>query len=277
MPLQSTTDDTLKVYNPKVTVPYLYKRRPRPRPGGDQTESPSPSKHASCTPIVCGRRPRTPLPLPPRCSVRVPVPGGNHSATDAHPMRRPRRPRRSSGGVGHGHGNPLPVDVGAGELLGQGRLHHVVGGGGAGHEHVHLGGLGRGDGRVLGRLAQVQLAPGAVVQHDGGHLLRALHLDALAVDHLARRHHLLEDDACAGALVDGDVVHLPLDLDHALGAVVDVHRLARVAVLDHDLAVLHLILDDPLAALLERELGGGHLLGGGGGRRGRRLRRAGGH
>ena len=69
---------------------------------------------------------------------------------------------------------------------------------------------GRGGGRRVG--GQVELAAVCLIHGHGGHPPRALHLHAAAVHHLARRHHSVEHQCCAGALVKGDCVNLALHL-----------------------------------------------------------------
>ena len=67
-----------------------------------------------------------------------------------------------------------------------------------------------------------------------GYATRALHLHGDAVDELARGEHVAEHHPRLFTLVQGDVVRLPFDLNHAVHAVVHVHRLLGRDVVDDD-------------------------------------------
>eukprot|EP00611_Tribonema_gayanum_P024293 TRINITY_DN5331_c0_g1_i2.p1 TRINITY_DN5331_c0_g1~~TRINITY_DN5331_c0_g1_i2.p1 ORF type:complete len:448 (-),score=46.40 TRINITY_DN5331_c0_g1_i2:607-1950(-) len=199
----------------------------------------------------------------------------------------------SSSGSGSGSGGSVRVEVtdaagdhGRGaarrevreavhELLRDGQLHElVVVAAGAREGDVHLARLGRGEGRLERRRAEVALEAVRLVDGDARHGDAHLHLDALAVDGLHAADALVHKHLGLAAAVDADALALALDVQRRVHTPVHVHAVLGVGHLHrHHARVLALVLHDPLVARLhELQLGGplgliGSGLGSGGGGR----------
>eukprot|EP00052_Salpingoeca_macrocollata_P000229 m.19255 g.19255 ORF g.19255 m.19255 type:complete len:510 (+) comp10333_c0_seq1:186-1715(+) len=135
------------------------------------------------------------------------------------------------------------------ELLRHHKLHKVAVV--LGHHHVHLGRLGRHNLRIDAVLAQVHLGAVSLVDADGGHSARHLHLNALTVHGLERSDAVLKHHSRLLAAVQRNGVDFSLDLHRAVVALVDVHRLLDGGVGDDQVAVVFLVLDSPLLAALQ--------------------------
>eukprot|EP00048_Salpingoeca_helianthica_P014559 m.222302 g.222302 ORF g.222302 m.222302 type:complete len:366 (+) comp15999_c0_seq1:149-1246(+) len=172
---------------------------------------------------------------------------------------------RSSGNLVDGGDELLGGGIKAGlELLRHGVLSKVAVV--AGHKNVHLRGLCRDNVGIDAALAQVHLSAIGLVDGEGGQGTKHLDLHALAVDKLKRTNAVLKDHGGLLAAIASHRVHLALDLDGAVVALVDVDSLLHVS-LDDNLLVALLELHHPLAVPQlkhRRRLGGRGSLGGSG-------------
>ena len=82
-----------------------------------------------------------------------------------------------------------------------------------------------------------------------------LHLHRLAVDELDAAHDGPEDNRCLLAAVNDDVVTLPIDLDGAALALVDVHGLVNLDIIDLQVLLVLKELNIPLLSV-QLHLGG---------------------
>ena len=101
-------------------------------------------------------------------------------------------------------------------------------------------------------LGEVDNTTGGLVDSDSGDLDGDLNLDARAVDNLAGRDGLIEDNVGLLARVEGEGVELTFNLDGGTSALVDVDSLLVLS--DGDGNRGGLVLDDPLVSL-ELKLG----------------------
>lgn len=150
--------------------------------------------------------------------------------------------------MGDGLGDKLTVDDEGFELLGDGGLNGVFLAL-SGVQDVHFGGLGGHDFSCKTVLGEVHLNTGSLVDGDGRSTSSDLNLNAGSINDLNTRDGILNYDGSALAVIDGDAVHLALDLNDGVLQSVDVDGVAGLGLIDDDLLVVDVVLDDPFVSI----------------------------
>merc|ERR1711860_198543 len=128
-----------------------------------------------------------------------------------------------------GRGDELSSADNCLELLRNGLLHELV----SLRDHdVHLTGLGRHNLSPHGLRIEEHLTSVSLFNRDGGHLSKHLHLNGLTVDELDTAHDTAEHDSSLLASVNDNVVTLSIDLDGGALALVDIHGLIDLNLVD---------------------------------------------